>query len=149
VLQGRLFESIREELGGTYSITAEQQTQKVPRPEYTIQIEWACDPARTTALVQRVFNEVRFVKDTTFTTEQVRRIRAALLRDFEQDSQNNFYLLNQIARRYADGDAARIAEALDVPDQISALTGEAIQQAARTYLDDGNYVKVTLVPEKK
>ena len=149
VLQGRLFESIREELGGTYSITAEQRTQKVPRPEYTIQIEWACDPARTTALVQRVFNEVRFVKDTTFTPEQVRRIRAALVRDFEQDSQNNFYLLNQIARRYADGDAARVAEVLDMSAQISALTGEAIQQAARTYLDDGNYVKVTLMPEKK
>ena len=33
------------------------------------------------------------------------RIRAALLRDFEQNSQDNGYLLNQIARRYADGDA--------------------------------------------
>ena len=35
VLQGRLFDTIRQELGGTYSITAEQRTQKVPRPEYT------------------------------------------------------------------------------------------------------------------
>jgi len=149
VLQGRLFESIREELGGTYSITAEQRTQKVPRPEYTIRIEWACDPARTTALVQRVFDEIRFVKDTSFTTEQVRRVRAALVRDFEQDSQDNGYLLNQIARRYADGDAAHIGSVLDVPDQIAALTGEAIQQAARTYLDNENYVKVTLMPETK
>ena len=147
VLQGRLFESIREELGGTYSITAEQRTQKVPRPEYSIRIEWACDPARTTALVQRVFDEIRFVKDTSFTPEQVRRVRAALLRDFEQDSQDNFYLLNQIARRYADGDAAHVAAVLDLPDQIAALTGEAIQQAAQTYLDNGNYVKVTLMPE--
>jgi len=149
VLQGRLFESIREELGGTYSITAEQRTQKVPRPEYTIRIEWACDPARTTALVQRVFDEIRFVKDTTFTPEQVRRVRAALLRDFEQDTQDNFYLLNQIVRRYADGDAAHIAAVLDLPDQIAALTGEAIQEAARTYLDNGNYVKVTLMPERR
>ena len=149
VLQGRLFETIREELGGTYSITADQRTQRVPRPEYTIRIEWACDPARTTALVQRVFDEIRFVKDTSFTPEQVGRIRAALLRDFEQDSQDNGYLLNQIVRRYADGDAARIAAVLDVPDQIAALTGEAIQQAARTYLDNENYVKVTLMPETK
>jgi len=148
VLQGRLFESIRQELGGTYSITADQRTQKVPRPEYTIRIEWACDPARTTDLVKRVFDEIRFVKDTAFTPEQVRRIRAALLRDFEQDSQDNGYLLNQIVRRYADGDMMNGAAPLDLPDQISALTGEAIQQAARTYLDNGNYVKVTLTPEK-
>jgi zinc protease len=149
VLQGRLFETIREELGGTYSITADQRTQKVPRPEYTIRIEWACGPARTTTLVQRVFDEIRFVKDTSFTPAQVGRVRAALVRDFEQDSQDNGYLLNQIVRRYADGDAARIAAVLDVPDQIAALTGEAIQQAARTYLDNENYVKVTLMPETK
>jgi zinc protease len=149
VLQGRLFDSIREELGGTYSITAEQRTQKVPRPEYTIGIEWACDPARTTALVQRVFEEIQLVKDTSFTPEQVRRNQAGLLRDFEQDSQDNFYLLNQIAGRYADGDAVHVATALDLSGQISALTGEAIQQAARTYLDNGNYVKVTLMPQTK
>ena len=148
VLQGRLFETIREQLGGTYSIVAEQRTQKTPRPEYIIRVEWACDPARTAALVQRVFDEIRVVKETTFSAEQVRRIRAALASDFEQDSQDNFYLLNHIVRRYADGDAVRVASALDPSAQIAALTGEAIQQAARTYLDNGNYVKITLMPEK-
>ena len=149
VLQGRLFDTIRQELGGTYSITAEQRTQKVPRPEYTITVEWACDPARTAALVRRVFDEIQFVKDTSFTPDQVRRLRAALLHDFEQDSQDNGYLLNEIARRYADGDAAHVAAAIDLPDQIAALTGEAIQEAARTYLDTANYVKVTLMPERR
>ena len=77
-----------------------------------IDIEWACDPARTPALVQRVFEEIQRMKDTSYTAEQVRRIQAALLRNFEQDSQNNFYLLNQIVRRYADGDAANVAAAI-------------------------------------
>jgi predicted Zn-dependent peptidase len=89
------------------------------------------------------------VRDTSFTPDQVRRIRAALLRDFEQDSQDNGYLLNQIVRRYEDGDAAHVAAVFDLPDQIAALTGEAIQQAARTYLDPANYVKVTLMPQAK
>jgi len=149
VLQGRLFEAIREELGGTYSITATQRAQRVPKPEYAIGIEWACDPARTTALVQRVFEEIRLLKDISYSPEQVRRIQAALLRDFEQDSHDNFYLLNQIVRRYADGDAAHVATAVDLSGPISALTGEALQQAARTYLDNENYVKVTLMPEAK
>jgi zinc protease len=149
VLQGRLFDTIRQELGGTYSITAEQGTQKVPRPEYTVSIEWACDPARTAALVERVFAEIQFVKDTMLTPDQVRRLRTALQRDFEQDSQNNGYLLNQIVRRYEDGDIAGVAAAVDPSDQIAALTAEAVQQAARTYLDTANYVKVTLMPETR
>ena len=149
VLQSRLFDTIRQELGGTYSIETEQRTQKVPRPEYTIRIQWTCDPARTASLVQRVFDEIRFVKTTSLTSGQVTRIRTALARDFEQDSQSNGYLLNQIARRYEDGDAASVARVVNLPGQIQALTGEAIEQAARTYLDTNRYVKVTQMPEAK
>ena len=36
-----------------------------------------------------------------------------------------------------------------MPERIAALTGDAIQQAAQTYLDTRNYVKITLVPEKQ
>ena len=40
--------------------------------------------------------------------------------------------------------------ALDhVPERIGALTGDAIQLAAQTYLNTGNYVRVTLMPETK
>ena len=51
LLQSRLFDSIRQELGGTYSITASPDATRTPRPEYTVRIEWTCDPARTEALV--------------------------------------------------------------------------------------------------
>jgi len=149
VLQGRLFDTIRQELGGTYSITAEQRTQKVPRPQYTVTIEWACDPARTASLVKRVFDEIEFVKTTALTNDQVRRLRALLQRNLEQDTQDNGYLLNQIAQRYADGDAAHVGAVLEQADEIATLTGEQVQEAAKTYLDTANYVKVTLMPETK
>jgi zinc protease len=147
VLQSRLSDAIRQELGGTYSITATPDTDKFPRPEYRVRIEWTCDPARTAALVQRVFDEIEFVRRTPLSTGQVSRIREALKRDFETDSQDNGYLLDQIAQRYEDGEGAGVA--LSLPDQIAALTGEAVQQAAKTYLNAENYVKVTLMPAAK
>ena len=149
VLQSRLLDTIRQELGGTYSITATPDTEKFPRPEYSVRIDWTCDPARTATLVQRVFEEIAFVKATPLSPEQVALIREALLREFERNSQDNGYLLNQIARRYEDGDAADVAAVGNLPDRIAALTGDAIQQAAQTYLDTANYVKVTLMPEAK
>ena len=148
VLQSRLFDTIRQQLGGTYSIEAEPNVQKFPRPEYTVRIFWTCDPARTTTLVQRVFDEIAFVKNTRMTSDQVTRLRAALLRDFEQSSQNNAYFLNQIVRRYEDRDAD-VASIANAPSQIAAMTGDAVQQAAQTYLNTANYVKVTLMPETK
>lgn len=146
LLQSRLFDSIRQELGGTYSITATPSASKVPRPEYNVRIEWTCDPARTATLVQRVFQEIEALKASYISREQMGRIRQGLLREYELDSQENGYVLNEIARRYSDGDGAA---AVPVPDQIAALTGPAIQQAAQTYLNTSNYVKVTLLPAAK
>jgi zinc protease len=149
VLDSRLLDTIRQELGGTYSITAVPDTQKFPNPQYHVRIEWTCDPARTAALVQRVFEEVAFVKTRPLSPGQVALIHDSLLREFERNSQDNGYLLDQISRRYEDGDAADVAGFDHLPEQIAALTGDAIQLAARTYLDTGNYVRVTLMPETK
>jgi len=149
VLQSRLSDAIREELGGTYSITAVPDSDRFPRPEYSVRIEWTCDPARVQDLVQRVFQEIAYVRNTPLTGGQMVLVRSSLLRDYENDSQNNGYLLGQISRRYEDGDTSDVAVVEHMPDRIAALTADAIQQAARAYLDTRNYVKVTLMPEKR
>ena len=72
-----------------------------------MRIDWTCDPARTATLVQRVFEEIEFVKATLLSPQpDGADPRDVLLREFEQNSQDNGYLLNQISRRYEDGDAA-------------------------------------------
>jgi zinc protease len=149
VLQSRLLDTIRQELGGTYSITASPGTAKFPRPEYSVRIDWTCDPARTADLARRVFEEIEFVKNTPLSRGQVAAIRDSLLREYEVNSQENGYLLNLISRPYQDGDPATVAATLNMPDRIGALTGEAVTQAARTYLNTASYVKVTLMPAAK
>jgi zinc protease len=149
LLQSRLSDAIREELGATYSITVQSQSARIPRPEYRVRIDWTCDPARTQGLVQRVMKEVEFVRQTLLGPEQVSRVRTLLGRDFEKSSEENGYLLGQIARRYDDGDGLNVAAAVQPPTQNSELTGALIQQAARRYLDPENYVRVTLMPEAK
>jgi predicted Zn-dependent peptidase len=42
-----------------------------------------------------------------------------------------------------------VAAVANVPERIGALTADAIQLAAQTYLNAGNYVKVTLMPESR
>jgi zinc protease len=149
VLQSRLLDAIREELGGTYSITATPDADRFPRSQYRVRIDWTCDPARTATLVQRVFEEIGLLKSTRLSPDQMALLRGALLREFEANSQDNGYLLDEISRRYADGDAADVAAVANVPERIGALTAAAIQLAAQTYLNTGNYVKVALMPESK
>src|SRR5438067_962279 len=149
LLQSRLSDAIREELGATYAITVESQSARIPRPEYRLRIDWTCDPARTQSVVERVMTEVRFVRQTLLTPEQVSRLRSLLTRDFDKKSEENGYLLGQIARRYEDGDGANVGAALQPLSQISELNGAVIQEAARRYLDTDNYVRLTLMPETR
>jgi zinc protease len=149
LLESRLFDTIRQELGETYSITATPDMQKFPKPQYSLRIEWTCDPARTDAVVKRVFDEIAFVRDARVSPGQVAAIRGILRREFEKNSESNGYFLNQIARRYEDGEQATVASVDKMNDQIDGLSADAIQRAAATYLNLGNYVKVTRVPERR
>jgi len=147
LLQARLNDAIREELGGTYSIAVDGQSAKFPKPEFRVRINWTCDPARVDDLVQRVFEEIGRVQATRLAEDQMGRVREALVRQLEQDTEENGYLLNQLVRRYEDREADAAGRS-PLPE-IAALDGEAIQTAARQFLDTGNYVKVTLLPEAK
>lgn len=149
LLQSRLNDTIREELGATYSITAEQETFKFPKPEYRVRIDWTCDPARVDSVVQRVFEEIGFVRSTVLTQAQMARVREVLTRQLDENTQDNGYLLSQIARRYEDGEVASLAGSNGQPAEIAALSGAAVRQAAMKYFNTENYVKVTLMPEGK
>jgi len=149
ILQSRLLEAIRQDLGGTYSITATPMTAKYPTPRYQVRIDWTCDPARTSALVRRVFDEIAQLKTAQYSPGQMALIREGLLRDYEKSSQDNRYLLNRVALRYEDGDGADVGAVMKLPDRIAALASDDIQQAALKYLDLKNYVQVTLMPEAK
>jgi zinc protease len=147
VLQSRLQETIREELGGTYSITVSENYERIPRPEYSVSIQFGSDPQRTDDLDKRVLEEIEALKTSGPTEKQVNDVKQAFLREFETNIKQNSYVLGQIVLRYQSGDD--IAGIWKVPDYYQKLDAATIQQAAKTYLDTRNYVEVTLFPEKK
>jgi zinc protease len=147
VLQTRLLEIIREELGGTYSITASQGYQKIPNPVYSITIQFGCAPQRTDDLIKRVFEEIEKFKTNGPTEKQVTDEKEALLREFETNSKLNNYLLSQITQKYQIGEDP--AGLWKIPEYYQKIDAAMIQQAAKTYLNTNTFVKVTLFPEKK
>jgi len=147
IVQTRLLETIREELGGTYSITVGPNTQKNPISEYSVNIQFSSDPQRADDLVKRVFEELEKIKATGPTEKQLNDEKEAMLRDFETSSKQNGFLLNNIAAKYQYGED--VAGIWDAPELYRKLDAKSIQEAAKTYLDTNNYVRVTLFPEKK
>jgi len=149
LLQTRLFDSIRQELGGTYSITANLQTQKFPRPQYSLRIEWTCEPARAEALVQRVWQEIAFVRDIRLSAQQMAAVRDSIQRDVERESQDNRYVLNAITRSYEEDGGKSVGDVEHFPEQLTALTSAAVSQAAQAYLKVETSVTVIQNPERR
>jgi zinc protease len=147
VLQAKLLESLREELGGTYSVTAGASYNRFPRPEYSVTIQFGSDPARVDALVARVFDEIDRLKTNGPTAAHVTDTRESLLRDFETNIRQNAFLLGQIVAKYQAGEDA--AQLWEVPEYYKKVDVAALQQAARTYLNRDRLVRVTLLPEKR
>jgi zinc protease len=147
VLQTRLRERIREDLGGTYGVTANYSYQKFPVPRYSILISFGCAPDRVNDLIKRVFEEIELLKTSGPTDKQVADEKEALLREFETSSKQNNFLLAQILARYQHGDDP--AGVWSVPEHYKKIDSAMIKGAAKKYLDTKSYVKVTLFPEKK
>ncbi len=145
-LEIRLRESLREDLGGTYSVSASANYSKIPREEYSITIGFGSSPDRTEELVKGVFKEIEQFKTAGPTDKQVADVKETFLRDQETNMKQNGYLLTQIAVRY------QYAEDLDslfnLGEYYNKIDAAMIRDAARAYLKNDNFVKVTLFPEK-
>jgi zinc protease len=147
ILQNRLRESLREELGGTYSVSAGASYSRVPRSAYTLVIDFGSDPGRTDELLKAVRAEVDALRKTGPTERQVNDVREAMLREYETSMRQNGYIMSQISFRYQFGEDLRTVFTL--PDFYNKVTTATIHEAAKTYLDTGNVITVTLFPEKK
>jgi len=146
VLEGQLGLVLREEQSGTYGVQVESDTQRLPRPEYRVAIDFGCAPERIDELVKLALNEVARLRFDGPSAKHVADTREALLRKWETDSQENAYVLDRLVDSLMHGSNPRAY--LDLPALYRQLSVETLQQAARTYLDTGNYVRVTLYPEK-
>jgi zinc protease len=147
ILQTRLLETIREDLGGTYSISANAGYTRFPVSTYSVSIGFGSDPKRLDDLIARVYQEIEKFKTEGPTEKQVADEREALQRDFETNSKQNGYLVSQLLMRYQNNDDP--AGLWEVPEYYKKLDAAMIQRAAKTYLAGTNRVQVTLVPETK
>jgi len=132
---------------GQNPLVLDSRPPKIPVEQYTIVVEFGCDPDRTSDLVKRVFQEIDAVKNGGVSEAQLRDVRAGLVREFETRSKTNAYLLGQISLRYQYQEDLK--EFFNLPAVYNAITPAMIQEAAKAYLNTNNYVEVTLFPEKK
>ena len=145
MLQIRLRERLREELGGTYSVGVNGRSRLLPDPEYQISIFFGSDPARAEELLEEVAEELDWLRDGG-EQDYLDTVKELLRTPREEQLRDNGFWLNQIQAAMQRGESFTAIIGFD--EWLEALTLEQVAAAARLYLTDDSYVRVVLLPEE-
>ena len=145
MLQIRLRERLREELGGTYSVGVNGRSRLLPDPEYQISIFFGSDPARAEELLEEVAEELDWLRDGG-EQEYLDTVKELLRTPRQEQLRDNGFWLNQIQAAMQRGESFTAISGFD--EWLEALTLEQVAAAARRYLTDDRYVRVVLLPEE-
>ncbi|MEM6783046.1 MAG: insulinase family protein [Bacteroidota bacterium] len=144
VLNTRLREELREELGGVYGVgvstTVDRETG-----EYALRIVFGCDPARVDELVAAVQAEIAALRAAPPAATYLQRVQEQARRQQEVNRRDNGYWLTVLEVAYRYDEAPE--QVMDGTERLLRLTPDDIQAAARQFIDPAQVVRVVLVPE--
>lgn len=146
ILQIRLRELLREDLGGTYGVGVSGSISYRPDEEYAVSIQFGSDPERAEELAAVVFEEIERLKAEGPDAETVDKVRETQRRSKETSLEQNGYWLNQLSAFESVGIDIRM-----IPSYhwVEGWTAEQVHQAAMRYLRTDQYMKFVLLPENK
>ena len=146
VLDIRLRELLREDLGGTYGVGVSGSLSDRPDQEYSVRISFGSAPERAEELAAVVFEEIDRIQQFGPDAETVEKVRETQRRTKETQLQQNRYWLGRLLRMDQLGMDYSYVTTYQF---IEGWTADQVQDAALRYLRDDRYVKVTLLPENQ
>ena len=145
LLNIKLREALRENLGGTYGVSVSPGAMRDPQPSYRFTIGFGSAPERLEALTAAALAQIDSLKRFGTTTDYLNKVKESALRTRETSIKQNGYWLAQISS--FDQSGWPLAEIPNGDKLIRSLTVDDLRKAAIKYLRTNNYVRVSLYPE--
>jgi zinc protease len=145
VLNIRLREILREELGGTYGVSAGFANTPPIKGYGAVQINFKSSPDNLDKLVSETLKEIERLKAEGPSADDVSKVKELERRDLETNAKQNSYWMGSMQTVHMYGwDPAGIARR---DQRTERLTQENIKQMFQKYFDMNRYTLVTLKPE--
>jgi len=147
VLENRLRDILREQLGGTYSVGVSYSNTS-PQPGYGVtSVQFGSAPENVESLTAAVMKEIDRLRREGPSADDVRAVKEAEKNDLQTAVRQNGYWLNSLQATHLLGrDARRI---LQRTERADSLTQENVHAALRKYFPSERHTEVTLMPETK
>lgn len=133
ILQRRLRDSLREDLGGTYGVGASYSWSLLGPARGTVSIRFGSDPADAERLAEQALEVLRELREEGPTEEEMAKERELQTRDLETSWERNaFWLANFYGLWIRE---RPLTEILDRQDRIDALDRGEIARVLREHFD--------------
>jgi zinc protease len=147
VLEMRLRDILREQLGGTYSVGVNYSNTS-PEPGYGVtSVQFGSAPENVQSLTSAVMTEIARLRKEGPSAEDVRAVKESEKNDLQTAMRQNGYWLSSLQAMHLLGrDPKRI---LQRTERAESLTQDNIHAALRKYFPAERHTEVTLMPESK
>ena len=147
VLETALRDSLREELGQTYTVSVGLAQSLPQRGDGHTQVNFGAAPENIAAMTDRVLQEVRKLQQEGPSADLTARAKESARRGYETAlRQNNYWMQRMRTVHMLSRDPSEI---LTRNERIDSLTPAIIQETFRKYFPLDRYTVITLNPEKQ
>ena len=145
VLNIRLREVLREDMGGVYGVGVWSSMSKEPEAEYSLNVTFGCAPDRVEELTAAVMLEIKSIMTEGPDQINVDKIKESQRREREINIKQNSYWLNSLEVYYREG--RELSDFMKFNELIEGFSAESAHAAAAKYFNMDNMIQVTLYPE--
>lgn len=146
ILQIRVTEKVREELGSVYSPYIGADYEREPKPEFSLIAYYGCSPDNVSKVENATWEILDEMIQIGASEENIAKAKEQLIkrRESSYTSSNSFWAsVIKSSHIYNE----KISNMEEYANAVNAVTADDLKQAAAKYLKHDEFVKVTLLPE--
>ncbi|MFI3282011.1 MAG: insulinase family protein [Rikenellaceae bacterium] len=141
-LDNHYLESVREQRGGTYGVSARLVLGRVPQNRYKLNISFDTNVDQVDELIPLIESEIEKIAKHGVEQKQISKSREFMLKDFKNSMERNSGIAGYISAL----NTAQIDYFAHYEYMVNSITSDDIQKMAREILRDNNRVEVVMMP---
>jgi zinc protease len=147
LIEMRLREKIREEIGASYGVGVYCQQGNYPSRRYSAGIAFGCEPGRAEELVELVIRELAIMGETPVREDDVSKLREGFSRRREAAIKTNDFWHETLTANIMRGDESAAYSRTETV--LAGLNAETMPRLVRRYFNTENYMAGSLLPEDR
>jgi len=138
--------TIREEEGGSYGVGVRPSSSKLPTAEFSLGINFDCDPEKRDRLMEIVGQEIEKIQNESCDAVDLNEIKNNFIKSREEAELKNSFWLGAIKKNQMLG--SKFTSKEDYKKLIEGIDAAAVKKFAKKLFKKTNTVEVIMNPKK-